>query len=221
MTILAYDGSTFSVDSRTVSSQKVRLHSEAVQYDDGVKYDKITWNDGEEHLIFFLGEQPQEDIIRRAMVAMATSAYKKMLESGKAAAEVSVMEKMKGLHESNVDGYLFAAIASMHVVVIDRSASMMELDMYLSDTATNDNLPEGLTVSITLYHRDMIVAWGTGEGVALGAMRSGANSRKAVEIACRYTTTCGGPIHTFNPSKLKKAKTPPSVKAVREKLMKG
>lgn len=38
---------------------------------------------------------------------------------------------------------------------------------------------------------DKFMAWGSGKGVALGAMTMGADSRRAVKIASRYNSSCG------------------------------
>jgi hypothetical protein len=38
---------------------------------------------------------------------------------------------------------------------------------------------------------DEFMAWGTGADVAVGALAAGADSVRAVEIACRYNSGCG------------------------------
>lgn len=40
-------------------------------------------------------------------------------------------------------------------------------------------------------------AWGSGDQFALGALFMGASSRDAVAAAIKYSTSCGGKIHTF------------------------
>lgn len=40
-------------------------------------------------------------------------------------------------------------------------------------------------------------AWGTGMEVALGALYMGATAEQAAQAACKYITTCGGPVHVF------------------------
>ena len=40
------------------------------------------------------------------------------------------------------------------------------------------------------------IARGAGAELAMGAMAMGANAEQAVEIACRYSVWCGGPIQT-------------------------
>lgn len=43
-----------------------------------------------------------------------------------------------------------------------------------------------------------IDAWGSGSDYAVGALSAGASAYEAVQIACHYSATCGGKIHTFN-----------------------
>jgi hypothetical protein len=38
---------------------------------------------------------------------------------------------------------------------------------------------------------DSFCAWGSGRDFALGALAMGADARKAVEVACRFCTSCG------------------------------
>ncbi len=40
-------------------------------------------------------------------------------------------------------------------------------------------------------------AWGSGMEVALGALHMGATAEQAAQTACKYITTCGGPVHVF------------------------
>lgn len=40
-------------------------------------------------------------------------------------------------------------------------------------------------------------AWGTGMEVALGALHMGATAEQAAQAACKYITSCGGPVTVF------------------------
>lgn len=42
------------------------------------------------------------------------------------------------------------------------------------------------------------VAWGSGRDYALGAMAMGADARKAVEIACTFSASCGLPVESHD-----------------------
>jgi len=42
-----------------------------------------------------------------------------------------------------------------------------------------------------ILFRDKLQAWGSGASVALGALAMGADSKKAVEIACKFDIYCG------------------------------
>lgn len=56
--------------------------------------------------------------------------------------------------------------------------------------------PDGRCVTyeslpLPILVEDPFMAWGSGGPLALGAMAMGADARQAVEVACRYSTTCG------------------------------
>lgn len=44
-----------------------------------------------------------------------------------------------------------------------------------------------------------IYAWGSGGDYALGALSAGVSATEAVTIACHYSASCGGKVHTFKP----------------------
>ena len=205
MTILAYDGETFSVDSRVVVSQRKQLYGQSIQRDDGKKYSKRKWNDGNEYLVFFLGEQPEGELAEKILTTVAIDAYLKFKKHGSIVAQRKIVEKLKELLAFGISYSAVYQTTFMHVIVVDEDTSMMELSFYQPDEDPEESL-EGFEATVEVYHRDAIVAWGTGDAIALGAMRSGANSRKAVEIACKYIPTCGGKVTTLDPCKLKRVK---------------
>lgn len=55
------------------------------------------------------------------------------------------------------------------------------------DCSTYEQLPVALIV------HDKFMAWGSGRDFAMGAMEMGASAERAVEVACRWDTSCGLP----------------------------
>lgn len=50
---------------------------------------------------------------------------------------------------------------------------------------------------------DKFMAWGAGQDFALGAMAMGADARRAVEVAIRYSDSCGCGVDSFEVTHLK------------------
>jgi len=57
--------------------------------------------------------------------------------------------------------------------------------------------------AITECEPDQFYAWGSGMGIALGAMDAGASARRAVSIASKYDTGTGGKIICIDTSMIK------------------
>lgn len=77
---------------------------------------------------------------------------------------------------------------------IDRNSNHATMVVLSVDENNNKNVLEYSGTHIPIVIQEPIWAYGDGGELALGAMAAGANAKQAVEIACKYSITCGFPI---------------------------
>ncbi len=191
MTTILIRDHEVAVDSMTITEGHSVANVGYVEKKEGQKFIKRKG-----FIVLFVGNLPSGKTMQEFMLALLKVALTKYKTDG---VQGSV-DIITGIRDelSKTSSKKDKAITDLHTIYLSKDLKLEISFIKVKDPEVGDTWPNGIMTCVNVLGDNHTHVFGSGDDFTLGAFRSGAGVKEAVEIGSRLDPMSGGKVHYFN-----------------------